>query len=67
MPDKAKGPEKVKVRVTLFPDRDIEVPPDELPALRAQRLLIEDQPPAAQAPAPESAARPASVKKEPQP
>lgn len=34
-----------KVRVTLFPDREIEVPEDEIPVLRAQGLLREEPQP----------------------
>ena len=38
-----------KVKVTLFSDREIEVPDDEIPVLRAQGLLV-DEPAAASPP-----------------
>ncbi|MCW2904451.1 MAG: hypothetical protein JWO67_6716 [Streptosporangiaceae bacterium] len=34
--------DKVKVRVSMHPDRDIEVSPDEVPVLRRQGILVED-------------------------
>jgi hypothetical protein len=37
------GPEKVRVRLTIRPDEQIEVHPSEVPVLRAQGLLAEDE------------------------
>ena len=39
-------PDEVEVRVSLFPDKPIKVHPNEIPVLRAQGILIEDEPPA---------------------
>lgn len=53
-----------KVRVTMFPHLETEVPEDEIPVLRAQGLLIEDTAAPAQPAAAEPAAKPAPSRKD---
>jgi hypothetical protein len=53
---------KTTVRVTMFPD-PVEVDEDEIPNLRHQGLLVEDEPKPADSAAPAGAAKPAAARK----
>lgn len=62
MPENETGPAMVAVRLTMWPDKDTLVPPDEVPVLRHQGLVIEDEKPADSAPAPvQPPAKPAGI------
>ena len=47
-----------KVRISMWPDEVKEVPVDEVPVLRAQGLLLDDDKPAGAGPAKTSPSRP---------